>query len=97
MRNAYRRREEISPLGEDCKGRETKIMSVIKKSDRFAMIPEHVLKGGLTPRELSIWAALAYRAGPNILEVWAAVQSIANDLGCCLDTVRRAIRSLVKK
>jgi len=66
-------------------------------TNRFAMLPEHVVVSTLTPREKAVWAALAFRAGPNIDEVWAHVKSLAAELYCCLDTIRRALRSLTRQ
>jgi len=60
----------------------------------FAIIPRHLL--GVQPVEVKVYMALALYVDWDSGECWPSRQTLANDAGVSLSTVKRALHALVK-
>jgi len=61
-----------------------------------AILPYHVVRSNLTPREKALWAELSLRFG-QAREIFADTASLALELQCGAPTVRRAIAGMLEK
>ncbi len=71
-------------------------MSVTIDIGHFARIPEHVAHARVPERAKGVWRELAFLSSPEKPKVWVRQQTLADKLGCSVDTVYRSLRALVK-